>query len=187
MESALVHTQSRIGQILSPVILVLAILGIWEWACWRWQIPPWLLPAPSQIVLAAADARAVLLPHAGQTLMETWLGLLLALIAGLALAVTIDVSPLLKRAIYPLLVVSQTVPIHRRRSAPRDLAWVRDPPEGTCGEPGVLLPDCGEHGGRVCVRPTPILSLSSGRWAPAATRSFSRSACLVHCRDSSPG
>lgn len=108
---ALLSARPRLGQHLSPLILVLAILGVWEWACWNWQIPPWLLPAPSQIVRAAGEARTILLPHVRQTLLETWLGLLLALIAGLALAVTIDVSPLLKRAIYPLLVVSQTVPI----------------------------------------------------------------------------
>ena len=109
--SALVSVRSRLGQLVAPLALVLGILVVWEGACRQFQIPPWLLPAPSQIVVAVGEAGPLLVPHVRQTLLETWLGLLLALIAGLALAVTIDVSPLLKRAIYPLLVISQTVPI----------------------------------------------------------------------------
>jgi len=87
------------------------LLALWEWACWRWEIPLWLLPAPSQIVRATIDARALLMPHIWQTLLETWLGLIAALLTGLVLAAVIDISAILRRAIYPLLVVSQTVPI----------------------------------------------------------------------------
>ena len=104
-------SRPRFERYLSPVLLVLALLGMWELACWYWQIPDWLLPPPSQIVRAAVEARKVLAPHIWQTLLETWLGLLLALVAGLSLAVIIDISPVLRRAVYPLLVVSQTVPI----------------------------------------------------------------------------
>lgn len=103
--------RSRLEQYLWAVLFVLALLTFWEWACWRWEVPVWLLPAPSQIVRAAIDARALLLPHIGQTLQETWLGLAAALVTGLILAVVIDISAVLRRAIYPLLVVSQTVPI----------------------------------------------------------------------------
>jgi ABC-type nitrate/sulfonate/bicarbonate transport system permease component len=100
-----------LGQNLWPAALVTALLVLWEWACWHWQIPVWLLPAPSRIIRAAVDARTVLGPHIRQTLMETCLGLILALVTGVGLAIIIDVSATLRRAIYPLLVVSQTVPI----------------------------------------------------------------------------
>jgi len=96
---------------MAPVGLVLLLLSLWELASWHWQIPIWLLPAPSQIVLAAAASQTIMWPHIWQTLLETWLGLALALFAGVALAVIIDMSAVLRRAIYPLLVVSQTVPI----------------------------------------------------------------------------
>jgi ABC-type nitrate/sulfonate/bicarbonate transport system permease component len=46
-----------------------------------------------------------------QTLVETLVGFGLALVVGLSLALLIDFSATLRRAIYPLLVVSQTVPI----------------------------------------------------------------------------
>jgi len=53
----------------------------------------------------------VLAPHAWQTILETLLGFALALALGLGLALVIDLSLLLRRAIYPLLVFSQTIPI----------------------------------------------------------------------------
>ena len=108
---SLFSSRSWLGQYLWPALLVTTLLVLWEWACWHWRIPVWLLPAPSQICRAAIEAHAILVPHIWQTLLETWLGLIAALVTGLALAVIIDISAVLRRAIYPLLVVSQTVPI----------------------------------------------------------------------------
>src|SRR5205085_3664961 len=53
----------------------------------------------------------LLLPHAWQTLLETVIGFLAALIVGLGLAVVIDLSLIMRQAIYPLLVISQTIPL----------------------------------------------------------------------------
>jgi ABC-type nitrate/sulfonate/bicarbonate transport system permease component len=79
-------------------------------AAWYWQFPVWLLPSPLEIVRAGVAAWWVMLPNVLQTLLETVVGLGLSLMVGLIFAVLIDVSPMLRRAIYPLLVVSQTVP-----------------------------------------------------------------------------
>ncbi len=95
----------------SPLLLILLLLLGWQMAVWVWRIPKWLLPSPWQIVTAAAEARMMISPHLWQTLKETWLGLALALATGLALAMAIDLSAFLRRALYPLLVASQTVPI----------------------------------------------------------------------------
>jgi ABC-type nitrate/sulfonate/bicarbonate transport system permease component len=70
-----------------------------------------LLPAPSQIVQALLANTAILAPHTWQTLIETLIGFVVALLIGFGFAVVIDLSPLLRRAIYPLLVVSQTIPL----------------------------------------------------------------------------
>jgi ABC-type nitrate/sulfonate/bicarbonate transport system permease component len=70
-----------------------------------------LLPAPSQIVRALVTNTAILAPHTSQTLIETLIGFAAALFIGFGFAVIIDLSPLLRRAIYPLLVVSQTIPL----------------------------------------------------------------------------
>ncbi len=49
--------------------------------------------------------------HAAQTLLEAVLGFLLAVVTGLVLALAVDLSSLLRRTIYPLLVISQTIPV----------------------------------------------------------------------------
>lgn len=99
------------AQYAPPVLLVAALLAAWQWATGHWEIPVWLLPSPTTIASAGAAARSIIAPHIWQTVLETWLGLGLALVVGLAFALLIDASPLIRRAVYPLLVVSQTVPI----------------------------------------------------------------------------
>jgi ABC-type nitrate/sulfonate/bicarbonate transport system permease component len=94
-----------------PLLLVVALLGAWEAAVRVLRLPPWLLPAPSQIATTFVATRAVLGGHVLATLQVTALGFGLTLVLGFALALAIDASLLLRRALYPLLVASQTVPI----------------------------------------------------------------------------
>lgn len=94
-----------------PVVLILLVFIMWQAGTWLTQVPKWLLPSPWQIVVAGIEASDLLGPHTWQTLKETWLGLALSLLVGLGFALLIDFSTLLRRALYPLLVASQTVPI----------------------------------------------------------------------------
>jgi len=96
---------------LPPVLLMGLFLTLWQCATWLWRIEAYLLPSPAQIVDAGVQARALLSAHIQQTLRETLVGFAFALMSGLLLAVAIDLSSLLRRALYPLLVVTQTVPI----------------------------------------------------------------------------
>ncbi len=93
-----------------PVFLLLALM-IWEGAVQFSGVPEWLLPAPSRVVKTLWQTRSLLAEHAGQTLLEAGTGLLAAVIAALLLALLMDVSATLRRGLYPLLVVSQTIPI----------------------------------------------------------------------------
>jgi ABC-type nitrate/sulfonate/bicarbonate transport system permease component len=95
---------------LPPLVLIVALLVLWQLAATVLHIQPWLLPAPTQILRAAVQAQGLLGQHILQTSTETLLGFVLALVVGLGLGVLIDVSPLLRDALYPLLVISQTIP-----------------------------------------------------------------------------
>lgn len=95
----------------APTALATLLLATWELVVWGFAVPRWLLPAPSQIVQAAWESRDLLWLHSRQTLLEAWLGLGLALVVGVVFAGLIDLSPLLRRTLYPLLVTSQTVPV----------------------------------------------------------------------------
>jgi ABC-type nitrate/sulfonate/bicarbonate transport system permease component len=96
---------------LPPVLLLAVFLAVWQCATWLWHIEAYLLPSPSRILSAGIQARGLLSDHVQQTLRETLLGFGLALLSGLALAVAIDLSAWLRRALYPLLVITQTIPM----------------------------------------------------------------------------
>ena len=93
------------------VIVVATIVLTWEILARVLAIDPIVLPAPSRILGALWDARGVAAGHALTTLVETGLGfgvsVLFAVLTGLAM----DSIGWVRRAIYPLLVASQTIPI----------------------------------------------------------------------------
>ncbi len=95
-----------------PSLLFLFILFLaWEVAVDTFNINPLFLPAPSGIFSALFDHFTVLLPNIMQTLIETLVGLVLAIILGSIVAVVIRLSSMFKITVYPLLIISQTVPI----------------------------------------------------------------------------
>ncbi len=96
----------------APALLLVVVgVGLWEAAIRLFRVPDYLLPAPSAIVADfGADGR-LLLAGALVTLTEMALGLALAVAAGLLLAVALHLSGTLRRAVYPLLIGSQTVPV----------------------------------------------------------------------------
>ncbi len=100
-----------LGVYAPPALLLLALLAGWELLV-RWlALPDWLLPPPSQVVATFGTSAPVLQEHIGITLLVALIGLGVGMLTGFALALAIDASVLLRRALYPLLVASQTVPI----------------------------------------------------------------------------
>ena len=102
---------------LAPAALLLALLGAWELAA-RWgvladalSLQPYLVPAPSDIASSLWTDRSLLASNAWVTLREVAGGLAVAIAVGFALALILHLSATLRRAVYPLLVASQTVPI----------------------------------------------------------------------------
>lgn len=93
-----------------PIGLGLAILAAWELAARASGLREIQLPAPTRIAETFVAQAPLILDHAGATLQVALLGLLLAVLVGAAFAFLIEAWPLAQRAVYPLLVVSQTVP-----------------------------------------------------------------------------
>ena len=102
---------------LAPLAVVAVALAAWELAA-RWDlladalsIEPFLIPAPSEIAEALWEDRGLLAEDGWVTLQEVVLGFGLSLAAGLGFATVLHLSETLRRAFYPLLVGSQTIPI----------------------------------------------------------------------------
>jgi ABC-type nitrate/sulfonate/bicarbonate transport system permease component len=96
---------------LPSIILFILLLFLWEIIVDFLHINPQLLPAPSAIFIAYSDHVTILIPHILTTISETLLGLGLAVIFGVLIAILLRFSPLLRKALYPLLILSQTIPL----------------------------------------------------------------------------
>lgn len=94
-----------------PTLLVLLLLAGWEFLVRFLAVPDWLLPPPSQIMITLTESLPILRGHVAVTLTEALIGLGLGFGVGFGLALAIDLSPFIRRAIYPLLIASQTIPI----------------------------------------------------------------------------
>jgi len=102
-------------------LLLLALLGGWEAYARLGGVEEIVLPAPSAVLAALYDDRALLWSNFTVTAGEIALGMLAALALGLACAVAIHFSSALRQALYPLLIGSQTIPIVL--VAPLLVAW----------------------------------------------------------------
>jgi ABC-type nitrate/sulfonate/bicarbonate transport system permease component len=92
-------------------VLAVALLAVWELAVRADLSLAQFLPSPALIVQALVLNRDAIYQNTLPTLLETVLGLFLAATLGLLLAVLLDLSSWSRRAIYPLLIISQTIPI----------------------------------------------------------------------------
>jgi len=91
--------------------LLVALLGVWEGYVDLGGADPLILPPPHSIIVSLYDDRGLLWSNFLVTAEEVLMGIAVAALAGLAFSIAIHLSPTLRRAVYPLLVASQTVPI----------------------------------------------------------------------------
>lgn len=102
---------------LPPLILILALFGVWQAAASsgfmadRLGLEDFLVPSPGQIGDVMWQDRALLADNARTTAIEVLAGFCVAVVAGLAAATLLHLSDLLRRTSYPVIVASQTIPI----------------------------------------------------------------------------
>jgi putative hydroxymethylpyrimidine transport system permease protein len=104
-------------RLLLPVLVIAGLVGAWQLAAATstladlLDLEPFLVPSPAEIASALWENRTLLVENAWVTLREIALGFGCALIAALAFAAVLHLSETLRRAFYPLIVASQTIPI----------------------------------------------------------------------------
>jgi NitT/TauT family transport system permease protein len=112
----------RLLDIVLPLMVAALVLGAWQWAVVHWQVPRYVLPAPSAITKAFADNFASLTAALASTFMITIQGFLGALAAAIALGVLFNQNRLIERSLYPYAVILQVTPVVA--IAPLILIWV---------------------------------------------------------------
>lgn len=103
--------RAALKRTLPAVALLAALIALWEVVARVFSIDNYILPAPTEVARALVDDRSLLVSDSWVTLQEIVLGFLLAVVVGMASAIALHFSGILRRAAYPLLIASQTVPV----------------------------------------------------------------------------
>ena len=95
---------------LPALIFLFGLLMAWQLGAMKVNAS-YILPTPVQILQKLWELRNILFTvHLPATMEVTLIGLAISLILGLGLAVLMDVSPFWQKALYPVVVASQTIP-----------------------------------------------------------------------------
>ncbi len=106
---------------LYPALTLVGIIAIWQLVVVVFNVQPYLVPAPSAVWSALVDNPSTYVHQGTITVVEVLLGFVLSVAIGVPLAVLLAFSKIFNRMLYPLLVVSQTVP--KVAIAPLFLIW----------------------------------------------------------------
>ncbi|WP_397537080.1 ABC transporter permease [Rummeliibacillus pycnus] len=93
------------------IVLLLFLLGLWEIIVRITDTPAWLLPAPSQIFSEGFKVIPSFFVDILATTKLSLLGLIIGSAVGFAIAVILHILPVVQKITYPLLILSQNIPI----------------------------------------------------------------------------
>ena len=95
---------------IAPSIIIAVLLMIWQILSMVNIIPKFMLPSPFEVVKAFISDFPLLMEHTKITLIEAFLGLGLGIVLGFVVAVVMDRFEYAYKMIYPVLVITQTIP-----------------------------------------------------------------------------
>lgn len=95
---------------ISPLFAIGAILIYWQYMSESGNIPSFMMPSPSDVVDAFKEDFPLLMEHAKVTLTEAFWGLSIGIVMGFVVAVLMDRYIIFNRALYPVMIITQTVP-----------------------------------------------------------------------------
>ena len=94
----------------SPVVVIVAVLLLWQLVVAGFGIPEYIFPSPWQITLQFVEYQGALLEAAWKTFWVTMLGFALSIVVGVLLGFLIGSSRLAYTALYPLMIGFNAVP-----------------------------------------------------------------------------
>jgi NitT/TauT family transport system permease protein len=101
---------SRTAERFAPLLLLVAILVVWEIACRALSVSEFVLPTPSSIAVALVEFAGPIMTNAWRTFWTTMIGFGLSIVVGVLLGFLIGSSKFAYSAMYPLLTAFNSVP-----------------------------------------------------------------------------
>lgn len=99
------------GNKIIPLAFITIIIAVWQYISSRGILPKYILPSPKDIGITLVDILPDLRVHIPVTLWEAFIGLIISILSSIVLAIIMDNVLIIKKALYPLLIISQTIPI----------------------------------------------------------------------------
>lgn len=108
-------------QIVDPAVFFILLAILWEKAIDVFNIKPYLLPPLSKVLASLWNSRQILLAESWVTVQEVLAGFVLAVAGGVVLGLALHAIPVVRRALYPAVVVFQGLP--KIALAPLMVVW----------------------------------------------------------------
>ena len=100
----------RIIYKVAPLIFIILILILWSFISYSNMLPSFMLPSPTNVLYAFFNDFGVITSNLSTTLFEAFVGLFIAVIFSFLTSFIMDRFNFLYRSIYPILIITQTVP-----------------------------------------------------------------------------
>lgn len=94
----------------APLILLIAIIALWQVICSLFNVSEFIFPSPIQIVYALFDLWGAIMGHAWRTFWTTMVGFGLSIAVGVVLGFIIGSSRFAYAAMYPLMTAFNALP-----------------------------------------------------------------------------
>jgi NitT/TauT family transport system permease protein len=100
----------RVTRAARPLLGFVALIALWHWGAVLGGVPEYILPLPDVVAAKFWATLGVQLHHLGVTAAATVIGLMLALVFGVALALAVVYVTSLKAVVLPVLAAFNSIP-----------------------------------------------------------------------------
>ena len=101
----------NIDNIVIPILFQIILLVIWQIVVDKGAVPSYILASPKTIIIALITILPTIKEHIYITLYEAGVGFFISILISFVLVILMDNIKLVRKCLYPILLVSQTIPI----------------------------------------------------------------------------
>ena len=103
-------TKTNLTAQIPSILTICMILLIWQAVAVLQIVPDFMLPSPVSVGKALVNDFPLLMQHARYTVLEAMLGLTVGILIGFLCAVFMDYFDIVYKALYPIIIITQTIP-----------------------------------------------------------------------------